>query len=170
MQFLAVVSLFIAGMSSVPFALAGPLPLPGPLPTPMVFPRLEPTSNSTNSTTEAPIATTTTAPEMICPFSATVTASRSCDPNATCADPMFCIQAIILSTAACECSDKPPTTTTVTPRCPSDCDCSIRTYWIEPTACAASATGSSVATLTTTSTATSTAEAEKDNEFDGGYY
>ncbi|KAK6362617.1 hypothetical protein TWF730_000073 [Orbilia blumenaviensis] len=106
--------------------------LAGPVPTPTInfiarrqeseapAPTDPPTSNEPDSTA--------------CPFSVTVTASRTCSLPA-CEDPMFCAAMINLQNFGCDCLKKPPTTTTVTPRCDSDCGCTIPTQWVVPKGC-----------------------------------
>ncbi|RVD80157.1 uncharacterized protein DFL_008063 [Arthrobotrys flagrans] len=73
-------------------------------------------------------------PTPTCPYSVTVTATRSCTAPA-CEDPMFCAAMVNLQSFECDCLTKPPTTTTVTPRCDSDCDCAIPTSWVVPKGC-----------------------------------
>ncbi|KAK6357727.1 hypothetical protein TWF718_002036 [Orbilia javanica] len=77
---------------------------------------------------------TTPAPTPTCPYSVTVTATRSCTAPA-CEDPLFCAAMVKLQNFGCDCLTKPPTTTTVTPRCDSDCDCAIPTNWVVPQGC-----------------------------------
>ncbi|KAK6508826.1 hypothetical protein TWF481_003594 [Arthrobotrys musiformis] len=73
-------------------------------------------------------------PTQSCPYSVTVTATRSCTAPA-CKDPSFCAAMVNLQDFGCDCLDKPPTTTTVTPRCDSDCGCTIPTSWVVPKGC-----------------------------------
>ncbi|KAF3092549.1 hypothetical protein TWF569_008981 [Orbilia oligospora] len=76
--------------------------------------------------------TTTATPT--CPYSVTVTATRSCTAPA-CEDPLFCAAMVNLQSFGCDCLTKPPSTTTVTKRCDSDCDCAIPTSWVVPKGC-----------------------------------
>ncbi|KAK6535823.1 hypothetical protein TWF281_000073 [Arthrobotrys megalospora] len=122
MKFVVIASLLAI---TLPTALAGPVPTP--------------TLHFIARRQEADAPTPTTPPtegeeEPLCPFSVTVTASRTCTAPA-CEDPMFCAAMVHLQDFGCDCLRKPPTTTTVTPRCPSDCQCAIPTSWVVPKGC-----------------------------------
>ncbi|KAF3924547.1 hypothetical protein ABW21_db0206705 [Orbilia brochopaga] len=124
MQFFTIASLLLA---SIPAALASPIAAPTEY-----YAVAAATTTSSSTITAAPSASSSAAP--LCPFSKTVTGQRSCTAPA-CEEPMFCAAMIIQQDFPCECFDKPPTTTTIMPRCPSDCECSIPTQFVVPKGC-----------------------------------
>ncbi|EWC44384.1 hypothetical protein DRE_01210 [Drechslerella stenobrocha 248] len=123
MQFLTIASLLLA---SIPATLASPVA------SPTIISALADSDTSSSSITAAPSASPSASE--VCPFSATVTGERSCTAPA-CEEPMFCAAMIIQQDFSCDCFGKPPTTTTVTPKCPSDCECSIPTQFVVPKGC-----------------------------------
>ncbi|KAF3940876.1 hypothetical protein ABW19_dt0209417 [Dactylella cylindrospora] len=126
MQTLAYLSLLLL---SLPAALSNPVPDGTPSVPPITKPSPTPTTP-------------------ICPYSSTVTVKPYCTLPA-CTNPIFCPAIIRIQEYPCECLKKKPTTTTVTAKCPSDCQCTIPTEYI-PTGCPSTTSTTTTCTTTTT--------------------